>query len=137
LNKIRAECVGYPTEHSVRIDTNPITTISKLMKRLLALPSALLIALSALTVAVAPVSTAHAGPYYKEAKYRAGFSDGYDGGYRYGFFDGRKGNRYRVKIDQGRGPYLRGYADGYYKGYANGYHDGQRRQKYYVPVIRW
>jgi len=107
------------------------------MKRLLALPTALFIALGTITAVVAPVSTAQAGPYHKEAKYRAGFDDGYGAGYRYGFFDGKKGNRYRVKIDQGRGAYLLGYADGYYKGYANGYSDGQRRQRFYVPVIRW
>ena len=107
------------------------------MKRLLLLPTALFIALGTFVAVVAPVSTVQAGPYHKEAKYREGFSDGYNGGYRYGFFDGRKGNRYRVRIDQGRGAYMLGYADGYYKGYANGYADGQRRQRFYVPAIRW
>jgi|GEM_PF-5278871 hypothetical protein len=107
------------------------------MKRLLALPTAFLIALGSLTAVVTPVSTAEARPYYQEAKYRSGFEDGYAAGYRFGFFDGRKGNRYRVKIDRGRGAYLLGYADGYYKGYANGYADGQRRKKFHIPVIRW
>lgn len=107
------------------------------MKRLLFLPTAFLIALGTLAAVVAPVSTVQAGPFHKDAKYRAGFDDGYNGGYRHGFFDGRKNNRYRVKIDQGRGAYRMGYADGYYKGYANGYSDGKRRQKFYVPIIRW
>lgn len=107
------------------------------MKRFLIMPFSLFLILGTLLAVVTPVSTAQAGPVHKEAKYRAGFNDGYDAGYRYGFFDGRKGNRYRVKIDQGRGAYLLGYADGYYKGYANGYSDGRRKMKYYVPVIRW
>jgi hypothetical protein len=107
------------------------------MKRLLALPTALFIAFGTFTAVVAPVSTAEARPVYKDAKYRSGFDDGYAAGYRFGFFDGRKNNRYRVKIDQGKKAYLRGYADGYYKGYANGYHDGKRRQKFFVPAIRW
>jgi hypothetical protein len=107
------------------------------MKRLLILPTALCITLGTLAAVVTPVSTVQAAPRHKDAKYRAGFDDGYGAGYRFGFFDGKKGNRYRVKIDQGRGPYMQGYADGYYKGYANGYHDGKRRQKFFVPIIRW
>ncbi len=107
------------------------------MKSLFVLPASFLLLLGTLTSFVLPSSTVQAATYKQEAKYRAGFNDGYTGGYRYGFHDGRKGIRYRVRIEPGRGAYMLGYVDGYYKGYAAGYSDGRRRVKYFVPVIRW
>jgi hypothetical protein len=107
------------------------------MKPLFSFGWAAIFALLAVCVVVPAEPAQAAPPYVREARYQAGFNDGFGAGYRYGYHDGREGKKYRVKIDQGRGAYLLGYADGYYQGYAAGYHDGRKRVKFYVPVIRW
>jgi hypothetical protein len=72
------------------------------------------------------------GNYYQMSQPydRNAYSDGYQQGYRAGFYDAEGGRSYRPKSNYGGSTYNSAFSDGYYKGYEVGYYDSRDRRGY-------
>lgn len=64
-------------------------------------------------------------PYNQSA-----YSDGYNQGYRAGFYDAERRKGYRPQSNYGGSSYNSAFSDGYYKGYEVGYYDFNNRGTY-------
>jgi hypothetical protein len=71
------------------------------------------------------------GNYQMSQPYnRSAYNDGYQQGYRAGYYDADRGRSYRPQSDYGGTFYNSAFSDGYYKGYEVGYYDAGSNRGY-------
>jgi hypothetical protein len=72
------------------------------------------------------------GNYYQSSQpyNRSAYSDGYQQGYRAGYYDAQRKKGYRPQSNFGGSSYNSAFSDGYYKGYEVGYYDARNRRSY-------
>jgi len=61
---------------------------------------------------------------------RSAYSDGYQQGYRAGYYDAQRKKGYRPQSNISGSSYNSAFSDGYYKGYEVGFYDARNRRTY-------
>jgi hypothetical protein len=76
--------------------------------------------------------TGQSGSYYQKSEpyNKSAYNDGYQQGYRAGYYDAERNRSYRPQSNYGGSSYNSAFSDGYYQGYDVGFYDSKNRRGY-------